>query len=70
MSRLLATGKVDVNTADISEKTALHYAAKRGHETIVALLLSEGHASPNLTGNLGLTPIFPALRWGGESWRG
>lgn len=53
---LLSTGEVDVNAKDNSGRTPLSWAAERGHEAIVQLLLSD-----HLKGFLDLR-IAPAAR--------
>ncbi|XP_076326408.1 ankyrin repeat domain-containing protein 40-like isoform X2 [Tachypleus tridentatus] len=59
--RLLLSKGVNINTQqDINGWTPLHWAAKRGHATVVKYLLSQG-AEASQTSNKGETPAAVAL---------
>jgi len=50
VAALLAVKEWDINAADTTGKTALGWAAVRGHEGVVGLLLEREDISPNTTG--------------------
>lgn len=60
---LLNEGKVDVNSADFDDRTALHVASCEGHVEVVKLLLRRG-ANVNARDRWGSTPIADAKYYG------
>eukprot|EP00252_Welwitschia_mirabilis_P022348 TRINITY_DN6018_c0_g1_i1.p1 TRINITY_DN6018_c0_g1~~TRINITY_DN6018_c0_g1_i1.p1 ORF type:complete len:483 (-),score=98.91 TRINITY_DN6018_c0_g1_i1:374-1822(-) len=62
---LLKEGKVDVNSADFDDRTALHVACCEGHVDVVKLLLRKG-ANVNVRDRWGSTPIADAKFYGNE----
>jgi hypothetical protein len=58
--KLLLDAGIDLNLTDESQKSALLYAALKGHTAIAQALLSKG-ANPNLTSSLGFTGMKLAL---------
>ena len=62
---LLSEGAV-ANAMDIFNRTALWFAASRGHANVVKLLLLH-NADPNVKGKLGQTPLFTAIENSDES---
>ncbi|KAH9301599.1 hypothetical protein KI387_013182, partial [Taxus chinensis] len=60
---LLNHHKVDVNSADFDDRTALHVAACEGHAHVVNLLLSRG-ANVNARDRWGSTPVADAKYYG------
>ena len=60
--------KIDVNAADVLDKTALHYAAASGRKKIAELLIAKG-ADLNAMAredNSQLTPLDAAIEFGGQ----
>ncbi|KAI0485805.1 hypothetical protein F4859DRAFT_528751 [Xylaria cf. heliscus] len=55
-------GKHDVNVTDNDNRTALWWATRYGHQTVVKLLLTTDGIDPNLTDTEGLTPLHYAVR--------
>jgi ankyrin repeat protein len=55
---LLATKKVDVNQLDANGQTPLSWAAEKGHEEIVRLLLKTGTVYVNSKDQFGWTPLL------------
>jgi len=60
VGRLIATG-TNVNSADPSGVTALHYAVKKNDTRMVTILL-QAHANPNVRTGWGETPLLNAIR--------
>ncbi|KAG7424985.1 putative ankyrin repeat protein [Fusarium oxysporum f. sp. raphani] len=56
-----------VNLRDSHGMTALSYAAERGHEVIVKLLLEMGKVDVNIQDKYGMTPLSRAARNGHEA---
>ncbi|EWZ78700.1 hypothetical protein QL093DRAFT_2594685 [Fusarium oxysporum] len=56
-----------VNLRDSHGMTALSYAAERGHEVIVKLLLEMGKVDVNIQDTFGITPLSRATRNGHEA---
>lgn len=54
-----------VNVANLQGNTALHEAARRGHQVLVELLL-RGGASPSLSNKSQRTPLDSAYEMGGK----
>ena len=54
---LLKEGNVDVDSKDEDGWTALHWAARNGHDDVVQTLL-ENQATVNAKDNSGSTPLF------------
>ncbi|KAI9765965.1 MAG: hypothetical protein M1840_006972, partial [Geoglossum simile] len=69
VERLLATGKVDVNSKDDEYgQTPLSWAARGGHEAVVKLLLATGKVDVDSKDNeYGQTPLSWAARGGHEA---
>jgi ankyrin repeat protein len=64
--RLLLEHRADVNAPDQSGETALHLAARGGHEAVVRLLL-EYRADVNAPDQSGGTALHLAARGGHEA---
>nr|WP_253308677.1 ankyrin repeat domain-containing protein [Rickettsia endosymbiont of Ceutorhynchus assimilis] len=60
----LLTKNTDVNTPDHTKQTALHYAARNGHDDIVKLLLDHGANVNVITPDYGWTALHLAARNG------
>jgi hypothetical protein len=60
---VLQTNKFDVNSRDISGRTALHNSAEHGYESIIQMLLEYG-ANPHLHDENGQTPLMLAVKQG------
>ncbi|KAK3339412.1 hypothetical protein B0H65DRAFT_299455 [Neurospora tetraspora] len=64
---LLDTGKVDANAQNRYEETALHSAAKNGHEAVVKLLLDTGKVDADAQDQDGWTALYIAAKNGYEA---
>jgi ankyrin repeat protein len=63
--KLLEGGNSDLSVADGFGRTALHYAARLGHEDIMRILIEAG-AQVDAKDNDGYTPLLRAIQ-GGDS---
>ncbi|KAH8744950.1 nb-arc and ankyrin domain-containing protein [Hyaloscypha finlandica] len=61
---LLATGKVDVDSRDMTNWTPLLYAAWKGHAAIIELLLATGKVDANSKDKQNRAPLFYAAKHG------
>ena len=64
VAALIETGLYDLNGKDFRGFTPLAWAAERGHEAVVKLLLGREEVKPDNPDTLGETPLFHA------AWRG
>ncbi|KAH8693478.1 ankyrin repeat-containing domain protein, partial [Phaeosphaeriaceae sp. PMI808] len=60
-------GKVDMNSKDNNGQTPLSWAAMKGHEAVVKLLLETGKVDVDLKDNDGCTPLSWAAEKGHEA---
>jgi len=68
---LLGTNKWDVNATDFNGNTAIAWAARRGNEGVVRILLEQNSVDPNTTDTeYGRTPLFWAACNGHEGVMG
>jgi len=68
---LLGTNKWDVNATDFNGNTAIAWAARRGNEGVVRMLLEQNSVDPNTTDTeYGRTPLFWAACNGHEGVMG
>src|SRR5688572_23088792 len=58
--RSLLAGQPDLQARDVDGNTALHWAALNGDASLVKVLLKRG-ASPDITNNVGATPLLYAV---------
>jgi ankyrin repeat protein len=65
LASLLASDKLDINSTDSSGRTPLSWAAGRGHEAVVTLLIDKG-AELETKDKLGRTPLSWATEKGYE----
>jgi len=64
---LLETNKCDVQAIDFNGNTAIAWAARRGHEGVVKVLLEQSEINPNTADNeYGRTPLLWAAKNGHE----
>jgi ankyrin repeat protein/nucleoside phosphorylase len=63
----LEAGKVMLNSMDKYGQTLLSWAAKKGNEAVVKLLLATGLVDPEPKDNDGRTLLFWAAAWGNEA---
>ncbi len=63
---LLARSHIKINSKQRGGYTALHLAAKEGHEIVVSMLLKQG-AGINIKSDLGFTPLDLALEFDRKS---
>jgi len=56
----------DINKKDCLGNTSLSWAARRGHEGVVKILLGRDDVNPNKPDNDGRTPLLWAVIWGHE----
>jgi len=62
---LLETNKWDVQAADFNGSTAIAWAARRGHEGVVNVLLEQSKVNPHTADNeYGRTPLLWAAKNG------
>jgi len=62
---LLEANKWDAQATDFNGNTAIAWAARRGHERVVRVLLQRGNINPNITNTIyGQTPLLLAARDG------
>ncbi|XP_062436629.1 ankyrin repeat domain-containing protein 22 [Rhea pennata] len=59
--KMLLRAGADVNAADVSGRTALHYACEMKNQAVIFLLL-EAHADPSVKNQEGETPLDIARR--------
>jgi ankyrin repeat protein len=64
VTRILDTGKLDVDESDYDGRTALHLAASNGHTDMVQLLLERYGASHTVKDRYNGTPLDDAIREG------
>jgi Ankyrin repeats (3 copies) len=64
---LLATGKVDVDSKDDSDRTPLSWAAGNGHKAVIELLLATGKVDVDSKDDSGRTPLSWAAENGHEA---
>jgi hyperpolarization activated cyclic nucleotide-gated potassium channel 4 len=64
VTRILDSGKVDVDESDYDDRTALHLAASNGHSDMVRLLVERYGASHTVKDRYGGTPLDDAIREG------
>ncbi|EHK42208.1 hypothetical protein TRIATDRAFT_302393 [Trichoderma atroviride IMI 206040] len=60
-------GQADINSKDTYGRTPLLFAARKGHEAVVELLLTTGQANINSKDVFGLTPLSSAAENGHEA---
>jgi ankyrin repeat protein len=63
----LTTGKIDVEPKDSWERTPLSWAAEKGHEAVVKLLLTTGKVDVDSKDSWGRTPLSWAAEKGHEA---
>jgi ankyrin repeat protein len=66
LAKLLKT-QVDLDSKDGDGRTPLSWAAERGHETVVKLLLETGRVNPNSKNGDGRTPLWYVAERGHEA---
>ena len=66
VASLVETKSYDINQMGFRGYTSLHWAAARGHEGAVKILLGRDDVSPDEPNNYGETPLFMAARNGHE----
>jgi len=67
VKQLLDSGKVDEDSKDRCDRTALSLAAQKGHEAVVKLLLDSGKVDVDSKDSDGLTPLWWAAQNGHEA---